>query len=50
MADTNDTLAKTATGETHEHPPATAEDFEHTLRRLVAERDKTRAGKPVNYK
>lgn len=36
--------------ETHEHVPAEAENFEHTLKRLISERDEKRAANAGLYR
>lgn len=39
-----------APAKTHEHVPAEAENFEHTLKRLIAERDEKRAANAGDYR
>lgn len=39
-----------AATETHEHVPAQAENFEHTLKRLISERDEKRAANAGLYR
>jgi len=39
-----------ASAEAHEHVPAEAENFEHTLKRLIAERDEKRAANAGDYR
>lgn len=39
-----------APAEAREHVPAAAENFEHTLKRLIAERDEKRAAHAGDYR
>jgi len=46
----NPTTEAQAAAEAHDHPPETAENFEHTIRRLIVRRDKAREGKSGLYR